>query len=193
MALTDQERALVAQRSFEDAISAPLRRIMGEWGVETTHKFEQRIREVKLVSSGTLESDWNFKLVAGDTGVIVGEFSFAGYGRLFDMRRVGYTRQIPVEEIKEWVEHKVEQGRIKYSTLAERRGLSFADPKVIHDIAWRIARSNQFNISRKRWYNKGKEASLSVLYDQLSEAFAEVVLLAQKATFQNANAPATAS
>lgn len=189
MALTNEEHALVVQKSFQDAIAVPARRIMSAWGVETTHKFETRIRDVKLVASGSLESSWSFKLVAGTTGVVVGEFSFPGYGRFFDMRKVEYTRQVPIDELKDWVERKADQGRLKFSTLAERRGLSFSDPRVIHDIAWRIARSGKFNIPRKRWYNKGKEASLSQLYDQLAEAFAEVLLLQQKANIvaQNAN------
>lgn len=183
MALTDEEKALVAQENYNKWLLEPFTRITDQWGVETQHKFQKRIRDIYLVASDDLENDWSVKVIAGTTGVVVAEFTFKEYGRINEMRRVQYTKDVPPQEFIDWVEYKVQQNRIKYSKLAERRGLQFTDPRVIHDVAYRIIKSINKNGSkhvRRKWYNKGKESSIGTLYDQLFDAAQEVALRVAK-------------
>jgi len=184
MALTDQELKLIEEANNRRALLAPFKRITDQWSVQTTHKFQNRIRDIDLVASDDLSDDWNVRVIAGDTGIVVAEFSFNEYGRFFDMRRIPSSNPPPIAQIEAWVRNKVETGRIRFSTLAEKRGLSFSDPRVIHDITYRLAKSGNFRPSRRRWYNKGKEASINDLYDQLREAMADAVLAGTKAGLQ---------
>lgn len=184
--LTDAERASIKEFNQRQAFLAPFKRITDKWAVETQHKFQKRIRAIQLVASGDLESDWSVKVIANETGVIVGEFTFDEHGRLFDMRKVDYSKPRPVKDFIEWVESKVDKRQIRYSDLAERRGLPLTDPRVINDLAYRIARSGKFNPKRRRWYNKGKESSIDDLYDQLSSVMQEIALAGMKSDLQDA-------
>lgn len=186
MSATDQELEAIRRYNTAQALLAPFKRITEQWGVRTTHRFQERIRALDLVAVGDLEGDWSVQILARETGVVVAEFAFAEYGRLFDMRKVDYTKPMPVADFIPWVESKVDKGQIKYSTIAQKRNLAFTDPRVIHDIAYRIVKSAKFNLKRKRWYNKGKEASLGELYEQLQEAMREALIVGMKSSFQAA-------
>ena len=175
MALTADDKKAIAEYEQRQSFLEPFRRITQEWAVDTQHKFQKRIREIDLVAEGDLESTWRVSVLARDTGVVVAEFGFDDYGRYHDMRQLEKSDRIPVDKIESWVRSKVDQGRIRYSTLAERLGLSFSDPRVIHDLAYRFARSARFNRKRRRWYNKGKEASVNKLYDELRAAALAIV------------------
>lgn len=176
--------AAIEKYNTAQALLAPFKKITDQWAVGTTHQFQSRIREIHLVASGDLDKDWTVKVVAGTTGVIVAEFSFPEYGRLFDMRKVDYTKPVPVAQFFGWVDSKIDKRQIKYSALADKYGYAMTDPRVIHDIAYRVQRSinkRGLNPKRRRWYNKGKEASLNELYDQLQEAMREALIVAMKA------------
>lgn len=182
--LTEEDKALLRVYSNTQALLEPLRRITEDWSVVVRHKFQDRISKLQLIGTGNLENDWTVSVRAAEGGVIVAEFAFPEYGRLFDMRRVNYQYPPPAEEIEAWVKNKISTGRIKYSKLADRLGVSFSNPRVIHDITFRILRSNKFKLPIRRWYNKGKEASVSDLYDQLQEAMQEAVLVSMRADFK---------
>lgn len=173
--MTDQEKQAIDDYERRQTFLEPFRRITDEWSVNTTHRFQERIRELDLVASGDLADNWTVSVIARETGVVVAQFGFNEEGRYHDMRRVQYTGPIPVKSLESWVKSKVDQGQIKYSKLATRLGVSFSDPRVIHDLSYRIARATPFQIKRRRWYNKGKESSVNDLYDQLQEAMLAIV------------------
>jgi len=187
MALTAAEKELVDKYDLNKYLLEPFTRITEQWGVVTQHKFQTRIHDIHLVASEDLENDWSVKVVAGTTGVVVAEFSFKEYGRIRDMRPVDYTKPVPA--FLEWIESKIDKRQIKYSKVAESRGLQYSDPRVIHDLAYRIMSSinkKGVNPKRRRWYNKGKESSLSDLYDKLAEAAQEVAVRVAKRGLQEA-------
>lgn len=173
--MTASEQALYDEYLKRQSFLEPFRHIVQGWSVETQHKFQRSIRELDLVAEGDLENDWSVKVIASDTGTVVAEFGFNEYGRFWDMRLLKKSHFIPIDKAKEWVRSKVESGRIEFSTLAERLGVGFTDPRVIHDLAYRFARSPRFNGKRRRWYNKGKTAQVDDLYDQLYEATRAIV------------------
>lgn len=174
--LTDEEKNLVRQFNNRQALLEPFRRVMDDWSVEYKEAAQSKIAELQLEATGELEKDWTIRVRAGDTGIVVAEFTFPEYGRLFDMRKVNYDKSPPADVIEEWVTHKVQQGRIKYSTYAQKNNLAFTDPKVIHDLTFRFLNAGPFKIKRRRWYNKEKLASVNELYDQLQEVMQDVVL-----------------
>lgn len=173
--MNDKEKQAIADYERRQAFLEPFKRITDEWSINTTHRFQERIRELDLVASGDLAEDWTVSVIARDTGVVVAQFGFDEHGRYHDMRRVQYDGPISPARLESWVESKVDQGQIKYSRLASRLGVGFSDPRVIHDLSYRIARSTPFQIKRRRWYNKGKESSVNDLYDQLQEAMLAIV------------------
>ncbi len=186
--MTPAEQQAIDEYNQRQSFLEPFRRITETWGVETQHQFQSRIRAIDLVADGDLESEWNVKVIARDTGVVVASFGFNEYGRYSDMRRVDKSDRIPPENLEKWVRSKIEKGQIRYSSLAQRLGVSFSDPRVIHDLTYRMARSEQFAPKkRRRWYNKGKEASINELYDQLQEAMLAIVSQGIKSEFKSAS------
>jgi hypothetical protein len=175
--MTASEKQAIAEYEQRQSLLEPFRRITAGWGVETQHKFQKRIRDLDLVASGDLESEWHVDVIARDTGVIVAQFGFNEDGRYHDMRRVDKSADIHGDAFESWITSKVKQGQIRYSRLAEKLGVAFSDPRVIHDLKWRMARSDTFNTKkRRRWYNKGKEASVNDLYDELQETIMAITL-----------------
>lgn len=181
------ELQAIAEYEQRQSLLEPFRRITEEWGVETQHAFQRRIREIDLVADGDLETEWNVKVIARDTGVVVASFGFNEYGRYSDMRRVNKSDRIPPDNLEKWVRSKIDKGQIRYSSLAQRLGVSFSDPRVIHDLKYRMAKSERWAPKkRRRWYNKGKEASINELYDQLQEAMLAIVSQGIKSEFKDA-------
>lgn len=182
MALTEQEKDTIRAFNDRQALLAPFKRVMEGWSVGVESRFQKRIEQVQLVASGDLSKEWRVQVIRKDH-TVVAEFVFPEYGRLFDMRRVEYKSPPSAKEgssLYEWVKSKAEQGQIEYSTKADRTGLELTNPKILSDITYRIARSNKFKLPRRRWYNKGKEASIRDLYDQLSDAALEALAISQK-------------
>lgn len=174
--MTSSERQAIEEYERRQTLLEPFRRITAEWAVETEHRFQRRIRDLDLVASGDLESDWNVSVIARETGVVVAQFGFDSSGRYHDMRRVQYDTPRPDDAYESWVKSKIEKGQIRYSKLAQRLGVSLSDPRVINDLKYRFAKSTNVSLKRRRWYNKGKEASVNELYDQLSEAMQAVAV-----------------
>lgn len=174
--LTDEEKELVRKFNNQQALLEPFRRVMEGWSAEYREASQVKISELQLEATGELEDNWTVVVRAADNRRVLAEFTFKEYGRYFDMPRVNYNKTPPKDEIEEWVKHKVEQGRIKYSTYAQKNDLAFTNPKVIHDLTFRFLHAGPFKIARRRWYNKGKLASVNDLYDRLQEAMQEVVL-----------------
>lgn len=175
MALSSSDKKALDEYEQQQSFLEPFRRITDEWSVDTQHKFQKRIRDIDLVAEGDLESTWSVKVLARDTGTVVAEFGFDEHGRYHDMRQLEKSDRIHGDAFESWVESKVKKGQIKYSALAERLGVSFTHPRVINDLKWRMARSSKFNRKRRRWYNKGKEASINTLYDELRTAAVAII------------------
>ena len=175
-----REQTALKKYADAQAILQEFEPITKTWAVNTGSKFQQRISNIKLIASGDLESDWSVKVVTIEGGILVADFTFPEYGRIWDMRHPDFNNPAPAAEIEAWVKDKVAQNRIKYSTLATRLGVSFSDPRVIHDLTYRMRRTDRFKHPRRRWYNKGKEASLGDLYDLLAEALSKSTLAGVK-------------
>lgn len=165
------ERAARNQR-----LLGPIKEIMEDWVVEVEHAFQDKIRDVQLIANGRLESDWTVSLVSKSDGVLVAEYAFRQYGRIMDMRSVSYARggMRNYDKIKEWVEAKVANNEIKYSTLASKLGVQYGDPRVINDLTYRFATARTRPKARK-WYNSTKEVKIQELYTRLQERIVELV------------------
>jgi len=172
-----QDQYVTDRYNLSQALLLPFKRELDAWSVSFVHDRRRKIREVDLVSTGDLESDWGIQVRAREDGVVLADFSFPEYGRFFDMRRRRPAEAAgpPFDEIKDWVERNLQSGRFKYSNLAKARGLAYDDPRVVHDVAWRIARGSKFRSNRRIWYNKGKEASINDLYDRLQAIARRIV------------------
>lgn len=192
--ITAQEKEAIQRYNTAQAVLEPFKRILDGWTVEVRDKFQDRLSQLDLLATGDLQDNWTISVIARTNGVIVADFSFPEYGRLFDMRRVEYTKPLPWGEdssLYKWVQSKVEQGQIHYSDLARRRGLHFSDPRVLHDLTYRISRSDKFKLPRRRWYNKGKSASVADLYERLQEAMREAMIAAVRADATRPSLPAS--
>ena len=186
--MTEAERKAIEEYERRQSFLEPFRRITDEWSVETQHQFQNKIRDLDLVAEGDLESTWNVKVLAKDTGTVVAEFGFDSYGRYHDMRRLNKSEFVPASGMESWVKSKIDKGQIKYSTLEQRLGVRFSDQRVIHDLTYRFARAPFHKRRRRQWYNKNKEASIHDLYDQLYEAGRAIVRESMKTSLQDTRA-----
>ncbi|HZV71636.1 MAG TPA: hypothetical protein VFG10_18925 [Saprospiraceae bacterium] len=174
MALTENELRLIAEGDARAALLAPFQRILEGWSVELKGKLQKNIVGFKLLASGDLQNEWRIKVLAdSERHQVVAEFIFNSYGRLFDMRRVVYSKRVNIDAMEEWIKSKLTQDpNAFYSERAEQMNLSLTDPRVIRDLAWRVAKTKT-KLPKRRWYNKTKSASLYDLYPLLQAAMAE--------------------
>lgn len=115
-------------------------------------------------------------VLAQSQGVYNALFEFEQYLRYYDMRKLTWSNVANIDAMKYFVEKKGLQNfeaafKEKYGYIPKDR------VQFLNKVAWGIAISfkdrGTWKAKRKRWYNKGKEGSLNILYRQLLDRLSE--------------------
>lgn len=126
-------------------------------------------------------------LLANTSSVAEALFEFEQYLRYYDMRKLSWSNVANVDAMEGFVKKKGIENFIP--KFKEKYGFVPRDKtKLINRIAWGIAISYKQNTTwrakRKKWYNKGKELSLNILYRRLQDALSAETLAEMKAALE---------
>lgn len=134
----------------------------------------ESMRKAKLESSSDLINSVSAgvqKAGSEDLGTLT--LAFNEYGRYFDMKRNNRSKQVPVDEIKEWIQEK---GLASFASGYKRK-IPVSSANLINAIAWGIVKSKiNKQTKRRRWYSKSRGRDINNLYDTLVERYQDYIL-----------------
>lgn len=172
-------------------VSEVINKELQKWAVQFVIK---RRNDAQALSKATGEGANSFKSPtvkqAGGNETAMAIFEFADYLRYFDMRRVQWGKVANIDALKDWIEKKgvnqfIPKFQQKYGYIPK------SNQTLINKLAWGIGISfktnGKWSSKRKRWYNKGKEVSINVLYGRLLDQLAKESLDNLKKSMQNGN------
>lgn len=163
--------------------------IIREWAVDFVRKSRENIKQAKAVSGGDLERSIRGQSHRSDAQLVgIAAFYFLKYGRYVDMKRLDRSRQLPVDEIKAWIEEKgVSKFTRKLSRYRGIRPSRLPKSRLINEIAWGIVKGKQKRRKhrRRRWYNKKKDYLIGQLKDDLSDLYGRFGIESAKHALEN--------
>lgn len=168
-----------------DAKNEFINQTLEVWATDFMEGRRARLQRAKVDASGDLINslDTDIQKARGEQAAQV-FFLFNDYGRFLDLRKRDRRKQIPVDEIKEWIKDKgISSFRKK---VRDRNGTPLSGNRLINAIAWGIARKKK-KTKRVNWWNKAKTAAIFDLYDQLAIGLTNIALEEAKKCAQNGN------
>jgi hypothetical protein len=130
-----------------------------------------------LTGQGKASFDREVQLQASnDLAIIL--FEFEDHLRYFDMRKLRWRKQPPIDVIEDFIKKKgVSSFTEKFRQI--NGYLPKSNTKLINKIAWGISISFQrkgWATKRKKWYNRGKEADINSLLTRLMDNLSQEAL-----------------
>lgn len=153
-----------------------IHQVLQDWAPEFVQNRIEGARSADLVASQDLVKSMRSEVTSALKEVQSFFFQMEAYGRILDMRGVNRARQVPIDEIKEWIED-VGIGKFR-SGFARRNRVPEDRNQLLNQIAWGIAikRQQKKRFKRRRWYSKAREEDFDTLYQRLMDALAENTL-----------------
>jgi len=162
-----------------------LNRVLKDWAAEELQRFMQAARDAKIKeATGQSMRSFDVQVIRAGAGQLARVlFAFDETLRFFDMRRMNWTNQRTVEEIREWVQQK---GLQKFRNRYKRRHGSIPADNVrfLNAVAWAIVKGKKKGPPRRKWYNKQKGKGIGVLYYLLLDEIAKAHIQDIKKTFK---------
>lgn len=155
---------------FSEEINAELE----IWAKEFLEQIQRSAKKKLKTDTGKGYNSFNYALEkAGGREVAAALFEFEPYQRLYDMRKVQWSNQPPVDVFEDWIERKglVDKFLPKYKR--KHKYVPTDRKALVNKMAWGIVKNMTGRgkwTGKKRWYNKSKEAAISDLYGRLIDA-----------------------
>jgi hypothetical protein len=155
-------------------LNALLKREFENFMSEADATLKAALEKEGLVISGELFDSFRFRLSTEEALAEV-QVHFKKYGRFRDLKRVRFTKQPPVNIIKEWVERVGVQKFQEVPGYGTNKAL-LTESQQANRIAWGIVKNYQKKerITQKQWgYNKLMWAEIAELEKAISKDFTE--------------------
>lgn len=169
-------------------VNAAINNVLTKWAVDFIDQRQADARAKLDEASGKGQRSFDHAVVKAEGEKIAQAlFAFNAYLRTFDMRRLEWSKQPPLEEIEKYIKEKgADKFIAKYK--ANNPGRQFPVRAVlINKIAWGISISKFRKLKRrkrKQWYSKSYNTGITDLLPLLSDALSRESLKELKRELQ---------
>lgn len=133
---------------------------------------EQRIEQVKAtksIATAELLRSYRYEIrKATIQQTALALFYFQEHGRFLDMRRINRKKQIPIKEIKEWIQAK---GLSAFRAVPTDGRKPVGQDRLLNNLAWGIVKSSKKRKRKRRKLQKGWGLSIENLIIELGAGY----------------------